>query len=150
MSEKKPKLTKEEKKAWKEASHKAAEEARHIQPEPYLNKEVEFVTRCNALVQQFNPKPGLLMIGDLGLEWRSDTTAGFVKIPYKNIKTLKVQIVFSRWVKAFIIITDEDKKLELIVSQGRKALQAVAEHIERSKIVDNNGLSVIGRFKKKK
>ena len=101
-----------------------------------LNTEVEFVSKANAMLNPMNPKSGLLMIGDKGIEYREETGPGFIQIPWANIERIRVQMFFKgRYVRGFYFETDEGQLLEFVVDEAKDSLRTMYKHLPREKFV---------------
>ncbi|OYQ67361.1 DUF956 family protein [Aerococcus sp. 1KP-2016] len=119
-----------------------------------LNTEVEFVSKANAMLNPLSPKPGLLMVGDKGVEYVAEAGPGFIQIPWVNIKRIRVQMLFKgRYVRGFYFETDEGQLLEFVVDEAKDSLRAMRKHLPREKFVaqQSNLASMFKNpFKKKK
>lgn len=105
---------------------------------PYLNSDLEFMTRANSLLNPLAPKAGLLMIGQEGVEFRSEKGSGYIQIPWPSITEVRVQMFFKGWyVRGFFIETNEDQLLEFVVSDAKEALRAMRKHLDRKQFVKN-------------
>lgn len=105
---------------------------------PYLNNELDFMTRANSLLDSLAPKPGLLMIGNQGVEFRAEKGSGYIQIPWTSIVGVRVQMFFKGWyVRGFFIETNEDQLLEFIVSDAKEALREMRKHLDRKQFVKN-------------
>ncbi|MDR1033609.1 MAG: DUF956 family protein [Bifidobacteriaceae bacterium] len=108
---------------------------RLMQRQPLLNREPEFLAKCNAFMSANNPKQGELIIGENGIEFRAILGNGFLQIPWRNIKLVRAQIVFfGKYVRGFFIDTDDDKHFNLVVSHAREALRIISMHLPREKM----------------
>ncbi|MDN6730895.1 MAG: DUF956 family protein [Atopostipes suicloacalis] len=105
---------------------------------PYLNVELDFVTRSNSILNSLAPKPGLLMIGAQGVEFRAEKGSGFIQIPWTSITEVRVQMFFKAWyVRGFFIETNENQLLEFVVSDAKEALRAMRKYLKREQFVKN-------------
>lgn len=101
-----------------------------------LNTKVEFVSKANAFINPVNPKPGILMVGDKGVEYKEETGPGFIQIPWANIKYVRVQMFFKgRYVRGFTFQTDEDQLLEFVVEDAKDSLRSMRKYLPREQFV---------------
>lgn len=114
-----------------------------------LNNEIEFMTKANSTLTPLLPKMGVLMIGDVGIEYRTQAGQGFIQMPWINIKEIRVQLFFfNKYVRGFYVLTDDGQLLEFIVANGKKCLRAMHKHLDRSQFVVHQG-NLNQLFKKK-
>lgn len=101
-----------------------------------LNIEVTFVSKANAMINPIDPKSGLLMVGDKGVEFREENGPGFIQIPWVNITRIRVQMFFKgRYVRGFYFETDEGQLLEFVVDEAKDSLRAMRKYLPREKFV---------------
>lgn len=101
-----------------------------------LNQTVDFITRANSTYQPLNPKPGILMVGDQGIEFISKNGKEFIQIPWQTVQRIHVQMLFKgRYVRGFYIETTQDHMLEFIVSKGKDCLRAMYHYLDRDHFV---------------
>ena len=118
---------------------------------PFLNTDVDFMTRANSMLNPLDPKSGLLLIGNQGIEFRAEKGPGYIQIPWQSITQVRVQIFFKGlYVRGFFIETSENQLLEFIVSDAKKALRVMKSHLKREQFVSNqsNLLQLFKRDKK--
>lgn len=118
---------------------------------PFLNTDVDFMTRANSMLNPLDPKSGLLLIGNQGIEFRAEKGPGYIQIPWQSITQVRVQMFFKGlYVRGFFIETNESQLLEFIVSDAKKALRAMKSHLKREQFVSNqsNLLQLFKRDKK--
>ncbi|MGX7349871.1 DUF956 family protein [Dolosicoccus paucivorans] len=115
-----------------------------------LNDTVDFVTRANSTYQPLNPKPGLLIIGDHGVEFLSKNGQGFIQIPWHTIQKVHVQLLFKgRYVRGFFIETSDEHRLEFIVSKGKDCLRAMYRYLSRNQfVVKESNFKSLFKFRK--
>lgn len=119
---------------------------------PFLNSEVDFMTRANSMLNPLDPKSGILLIGNQGIEFRAEKGPGYIQIPWKSITHVRVQMFFKGlYVRGFFIETNENQILEFIVSDAKKALQAMKTYLRREQFVSksSNFLQLFNRNKRK-
>lgn len=117
---------------------------------PFLNTDVDFMTRANSMLNPLGPKAGILLIGKQGVEFRAEKGLGYIQIPWQSIIQVRVQMFFRGfYVRGFFIETDENQLLEFVVSDAKKALRAMKSHLERKQFVSNpsNFLQIFKRDK---
>ena len=116
-----------------------------------LNNEIEFMTRANSKLNPVDPKSGVLLLGNNGIEFRAEKSQGYIQIPWPSIEKVYVQMFFGgRYVRGFFIETNEDQSLEFIVSDAKTTLKNMRKYLERDQFVSNksNFSSMFKRFKK--
>lgn len=116
-----------------------------------LNNEIDFMTRTNSKLNPVDPKAGIFIIGNKGLEFRAEKTHGFIQIPWGSINSVRVQLFFrGKYVRGFFIETNENQLLEFIVSDAKTALKHMRKYLDRDQFVANksNFYGAFKRFKK--
>lgn len=115
-----------------------------------LNNTVDFVTRANSTYQPLNPKPGLLIIGDKGVEFLSKNGQEFIQIPWHTIQKVHVQLLLKgHYVRGFFIETSDDHRLEFIISKGKDCLRAMYRYLNRNQFtVKESNLKSLFKCKK--
>ena len=117
----------------------------------FLNKDVDYTTRANALINPILPKSGLLLMGNAGIEYRSEKGPGFIQIPWTSIIGVRVQMFLGgRYVRGFFIETTEKQLFEFVVDDAKNALKYMRSHLKREQFVANpsNIKDMFKRFKK--
>jgi hypothetical protein len=116
-----------------------AKKKRKLQSEPeqsyaHFNPEIAFATKANSFASVNDPKNGIMTIGNSGVEFRPYTT-GFIQIPWKSVKQVRVQIVFfGKYVRGFYIDTNDGKVFNFVVSKARLAVKGISMFLPREKI----------------
>lgn len=104
-----------------------------------LNKEVEFVTRTNALLNPLNPSPGVFYLGETGMEYRSNRGSGYIQIPWTSIQKVRVQLFFKgKYVRGFFIETNDNQTFEFVVSHAKETLRTMRKYLPRNIFVQNH------------
>lgn len=116
---------------------------------PFLNNDLDFMTRANSMLNPIQPKTGILLIGNKGIEFRAEKGSGYIQIPWESIKLVSVQLFFKGlYVRGFFIETNEDQLLEFIVSDAKEALQKMRVHLKREQFTRKKS-NFLDLFKKK-
>lgn len=103
-----------------------------------LNNEIDFITRANSILNPIDPKSGILLLGNKGLEFRAEKSQGYIQIPWSSIVRVRVQIFFrGRYVRGFFIETDENQELEFIISDAKNVLKKMRKYLNRDQFVPN-------------
>lgn len=103
-----------------------------------LNNQIEFMTRANSMLNPIDPKTGILLLGNNGIEFRAEKGPGFIQIPWNTIVEVRVQIFFKgKYVRGFFIETNEGQLLEFIVSDAKETLRKMQPHLKREQFVRN-------------
>lgn len=114
-----------------------------------LNHELEFMTRANSNLNPFAPKSGVLLIGENGIEFRSEKSPGFIQIPWTSISQVRVQMFFKgKYVRGFFIESNEKQTFEFIVSDAKETLKSMRQHLERKQFIVNPS-NVMGIFRRR-
>jgi hypothetical protein len=114
-----------------------------------LNNEIEFMTRANSMLNPMDPKSGILLIGNNGVEFRAEKSPGYIQIPWKAIVEVRVQMFFKgKYVRGFFIETNEEQLLEFIVSDAKETLRKMQPHLKREQFVQNPN-NIFEMFKRK-
>ena len=118
--------------------------------ENMLNNEIEFMTRANSKLNPLAPQSGILLIGNHGIEFRSEKSPGYIQIPWSSIIKIRVQMFFKgRYVRGFFIETDENQEFEFIVSDAKETLRKMRKHLKREQFTRNpSNLSQVFRRKR--
>lgn len=105
---------------------------------PFLNNDVDFMTRANSMLNPLDPKSGIMLIGNQGIEFRAEKGPGYIQIPWKSITHVRVQMFFKGlYVRGFFVETNENQILEFVVSDAKKALQTMNAYLQREQFVSN-------------
>lgn len=121
-------------------------------PNEMMNSEIDFLTRANSKLNPVDPKSGIFIIGNKGIEFRAEKTKGFIQIPWSSIISIRVQLFFAgKYVRGFFIETNENQHLEFIVSDAKTALQQMRKYLHRDQFTANksNFSSMFKRLKNK-
>ena len=116
-----------------------------------LNNEIDFMTRANSKLNPIDPKSGILLLGNNGLEFRAEKSQAYIQIPWPTVEKVYVQMFMGgRYVRGFFIETNEDQSFEFIVSDAKTTLKQMRKHLDRKQFVSNksNFSSLFKRFKK--
>lgn len=114
-----------------------------------LNHEVYFLTRANSVLNPLDPKTGILLLGNNGIEFRAEKTQGYIQIPWGSIARVRVQMFFSgKYIRGFFIETTDKQDLEFIVSDAKTFLKEMRKHLNRNQFVVNKS-NLAGIFKRK-
>ena len=105
-----------------------------------LNSTVELAVKANSFLDPINPKPGVMALGNNGVEFRASNGEGYIQIPWRNIITVQAQVFFNgRYIRGFDIITDDNQVLNFVVADAKKTLRVMREHLESSQLVKKRG-----------
>lgn len=114
-----------------------------------LNNEIEFMTRANSMLNPMDPKSGILLLGNNGIEFRAEKSPGYIQIPWEAVVEVRVQMFFKgKYVRGFFIETNEDQLLEFIVSDAKETLRKMQPHLKREQFVQNPN-NIFEMFKRK-
>lgn len=103
-----------------------------------LNSDIDFLTRANSKLNPLDPKTGILLVGNNGVEFRAEKSPGFIQIPWQSIVQVRVQMFFKgRYIRGFFIETDEDQLLEFIVSDAKSVLRSMRKYLDRERFIRN-------------
>lgn len=100
-----------------------------------LNHEVEYAIKVNAMLNPNSPKPGVMAIGDQGLEYRANSGAGYVQVPWANIKLIRGQVVGKKHIRGFFVDLTDGRSLNFVASDAIPALKVMREHLGSDKLV---------------
>lgn len=117
----------------------------------FLNATVEYTTRANAMLNPIIPKSGIFLMGEKGIEFRSEKGPGFIQIPWTSVENIFVQMLFGgRYVRGFTIATDEGLLFEFVVNDAKDTLKYMRKYLERDvfQASKSNISKVLGQFKK--
>ena len=98
-----------------------------------MNTKADIIVDANAFVNPIFPKQGKLIVGDKGIEFRSTKDKGFIQVPWVNLKMVRAD-VYDTYVRSIDIITDQDMKLNFVVSEGAELLRCINTYVGRDKI----------------
>lgn len=101
---------------------------------PELNHEVELAVHANTFTNPLFPKPGMLAVGENGLEYRADSGRGYIQIPWASIEGVEVDIPAGNYVRSIKVATSETRPLEFVVSDGKNLVRALNRHLGREKL----------------
>ncbi|KRL86659.1 DUF956 family protein [Lacticaseibacillus pantheris] len=100
-----------------------------------LNHTAEGTFKVNSMVSASDPKPGFLILGDGGLEFRADSGRGFIMIPWANVKRVRAQVYMKTHVRGFFIDVDDGRSFNFVASQAVPALRIMRDHLGSDKLV---------------
>ncbi|MHA3067323.1 DUF956 family protein [Lacticaseibacillus saniviri] len=100
-----------------------------------LNKTVEYAIKVNSMITPNDPKPGVMALGDVGIEYRANNGVGFIQIPWANVKLVRAQVVWKKRIRGFFIDLDDNRSLNFVVSDAIPALKVMREHLGSDKLV---------------
>ena len=105
-----------------------------------LNSTVELAVKANSFLDPINPKPGVMALGNNGVEFRASNGEGYIQIPWRNIIIVQAQVFFNgRYIRGFDIITDDNQVLNFVVADAKKTLRVMREHLESSQLEKKRG-----------
>lgn len=110
---------------------KSMRATREAYPGP-LNASNEIMARANCSIVLVDPKPGLILLGERGIEFDADT-GGFVQIPWEHVTNVRCD-VYRRYVRSIEVQTDEGQAIPFVVSKGGALLRCIRDHIGRENI----------------
>jgi hypothetical protein len=102
------------------------------QPEP-MNKEADVIVKANSFVNPLFAKAGVLISGDLGLEFRADSGRGFIQIPWSSLTLVRVDL-YGQHVRGIEVQTDTSSPLSFTLMDGARLLRSIRDHIGRDKM----------------
>ncbi|KRM87193.1 hypothetical protein FD19_GL001347 [Lacticaseibacillus thailandensis DSM 22698 = JCM 13996] len=87
------------------------------------------------MVSASDPKPGFLILGDGGLEFRADSGHGYIMIPWANIKRVRAQVYMKTHIRGFFIDVDDGRSFNFVASKAVEALRIMRDHLGSAKLV---------------
>jgi hypothetical protein len=107
-----------------------------LRVEPLLNSKTTFSTKTNSFYNKSDPRQGILYIGNNGIEFRELIHRGFIKLPWKNIRRIRVQLLFfNKVIRGFFVDTDSNQVFDFAVSKAKQTVQHIATYIGKDKII---------------
>ncbi|KRO16279.1 DUF956 family protein [Lacticaseibacillus saniviri] len=100
-----------------------------------LNREVEYAIKVNSMLNPNDPKPGVMALGDAGIEYRANNGVGFIQIPWENIKLVRAQVMWKNHIRGFYIDLDDSRTINFVASDAIPALKVMREHLGSAKLV---------------
>ncbi|KRM71636.1 DUF956 family protein [Lacticaseibacillus brantae] len=100
-----------------------------------LNKTVEYAIKVNSMITPNDPKPGVMALGDNGLEYRANNGVGFIQVPWANITLIRAQIMGKKHVRGFFVDLDDGRSLNFVASDAIPALRVMRDHLGSDKLV---------------
>ncbi|MFD1429638.1 MULTISPECIES: DUF956 family protein [Lacticaseibacillus] len=111
-----------------------------------LNHEVEYAIKVNAMLNPNSPRPGVMAFGDKGMEYRANSGAGFVQIPWENVALIRAQVVGKKHIRGIYIDLDDGRTMNFVVSDAIPALRVARKYLGSEKLVRAKTMS--GQVKK--
>lgn len=103
-----------------------------------LNKEVDVAIKVNSFLNPMSPKPGVLAVGDVGIEYRASNGVGFIQVPWENVTLVKADVYLKgKYIRGFDIITTENQELSFVTSNAMEALKAMRKHLAKEQMVQS-------------
>ncbi|MCH3968530.1 MAG: DUF956 family protein [Atopobiaceae bacterium] len=111
----------------------------HEPPPDFLNETIDIVVKANSFASAITAKPGTLISGEKGLEFRTESGAGYIQMPWSNINLVRAD-VYGKHVRGIEVHTDTSVPLSFTVTDGPALLRSIRDHIGRDKMqgVDHN------------
>lgn len=106
-----------------------------------FNSEVELETSANCLVNGFVPKPGMLYLGERGLEFRGESTFA-QRVSWDDVELVSCDI-FRGHVRTMDVHTSLGDVLTLTVDDDIEALRTMAAHVGRDKVENVNEVAPV-------
>ena len=106
-----------------------------------FNSEVELETSANCLVNGFVPKPGMLSLGERGLEFRGESTFA-QRVAWDDVELVSCDI-FRGHVRTMDVHTSLGDVLTLTVDDDIEALRTMAAHVGRDKVENVNEVAPV-------
>lgn len=98
-----------------------------------LNTDIELAVKANCFLVTLMPKPGLLIFGNRGVEFRAKSGNGFVQIPWNNIVLVDCDI-YGTYVRNISFHTDDNKKIPFVISKGKDVLLILKKHLGQKRL----------------
>ena len=132
----------------------AATATRSRRDVPPYNSQPELQTSANCLVNGFGPKPGTLVLGERGIEFRGDSSDYLQRVAWEDVELVSCDI-FRGHVRTMDVHTALGDVVTLTVEDDIEALRAIAAHVGRDKVENVNevapeerpGGGIIGRIR---
>lgn len=106
-----------------------------------FNSEVELETSANCLVNGFVPKPGMLYLGEGGLEFRGESTFA-QRVAWDDVELVSCDI-FRGHVRTMDVHTSLGDVVTLTVDDDIEALRTMAAHVGRDKVENVNEVAPV-------
>ena len=106
-----------------------------------FNSEVELETSANCLVNGFVPKPGMLYLGEMGLEFRGESTFA-QRVSWDDVELVSCDI-FRGHVRTMDVHTSLGDVVTLTVDDDIEALRTMAAHVGRDKVENVNEVAPV-------
>lgn len=111
-----------------------------------LNTKVEFATKAKSFFNPIDPKQGMILIGDKGVEFQKVDGPGFIQIPWGEINKVRADVIFKKHIRGFIIDTNE-YSFNFLVQDAKSTLIEMRKHLDPKIMVINRNF--ITKFFKK-
>lgn len=112
-----------------------------------LNEINELQVNANLFKTFISTTHGKFILGNKGIDFRSDNGLGFIQIPYKSVKEIRVQLILKKHVRGFFIETDDGRVFNFVVSNGKKCLHVFNRKLDNGKIVNYKAKSLFKIFR---
>lgn len=106
-----------------------------------FNSEVELETSANCLVNGFVPKPGMLCLGERGLEFRGESTFA-QRVAWDDVELVSCDI-FRGHVRTMDVHTSLGDVVTLTVDDDIEVLRTMAAHVGRDKVENVNEVAPV-------
>lgn len=106
-----------------------------------LNTEIEFATKAKSFFNPIDPKQGLLIVGDKGVEFQKVDGPGYIQIPWNEIIKVRADVIFKKHIRGFFIDTKE-YSFNFLVQDARQTLIEMRKHLDpKIMVVNRNFIS---------
>ena len=115
-----------------------------------INHKIICKTKANTFLSSFIVVNGILYVGDKGVDFRSMTSKEYIVLPYKNIKKVKLNILFKKWIHSMIFVDNKNSEYFFVISKASKIIRSIKKHLNKDVFsVNKNYLtSIFNRGKK--
>ncbi|UDM31886.1 DUF956 family protein [Lentilactobacillus laojiaonis] len=99
-----------------------------------LNQFVEKQVNANLFVNQLTAMAGSLTLGNTGVEFERQFKNGFIQIPYSEIKSVEVQIIFKKFYRGIFIETNEGQRFNFVTSKTKDLVHVFNRKLPSGKV----------------
>ena len=104
-----------------------------------LNTKIILSGNANAMMSHVNIQQGKMFYGDRGMEFRANTHGGYIQIPWKNVKSISMEIILKFYYRGFFVTTTDGKTFEFVGGKAKKSVSVFREYLKPEQIMRRKG-----------
>src|SRR5699024_12443910 len=91
------------------------------------------------MMSNVNIQKGIMLYGDSVMEFRVKTHGVYIQIPWKNVKSVSMEIILKFYYRGFFVTTTDGKTFEFVGGKAKKAVSVFREYLKPEQIMRRKG-----------